>query len=104
APLPLALTQGLLVQVDQQHVSHGLTPCPPLREVLTPLSPSPFGRGGTLSVSLARGVGTTRRRSPRRRERAPPPTRPRREAGHPPGRGSGPARTQRIAETAVAAP
>src|SRR2546430_5272377 len=29
-PLPLALTQGLLVEVDQQHVSHVLTPCPPL--------------------------------------------------------------------------
>src|SRR2546426_6952421 len=54
APLPLALTQGLLVKVDQQHVPHEcasipcylplgwvLTPCPPLREVLTPLSPSP---------------------------------------------------------------
>src|SRR2546425_3374952 len=88
-------------------------PCPPLREVLTPLSPSPrsphplspspFGRGGTLSVPLPRGVGTTPRQSPRRREKALSPTRPRREAGHPAGRGSGPARTQRIAGTAVAA-
>src|SRR5436309_3785645 len=53
-PLPLALTQGLLVEVDQQHVSHQcasvpcclslrdvLTPCPPLREVLTPCPPPP---------------------------------------------------------------
>src|SRR6266581_1614233 len=53
-PLPLALTQGLLVEVDQQHVSHQcasvrrrlslrevLTPCPPLREILTPRRPSP---------------------------------------------------------------
>src|SRR2546426_4673621 len=67
-------------------------PCPPLREVLTPLSPSPFGRGGTLSVPLPPGVGTTPRQSPRPREKALSPPRPRPEAGHPAGRGAGPAR------------
>src|SRR3989475_2183875 len=75
-PLPLALTQGLLVEVDEQHISHEL---------------------------YLRSCRVSRRRSPRRREMAPPPKRPLREVGHPAGRGSGPARTQRIAGTAVAA-
>src|SRR5207249_7639295 len=74
-----------------------------------PLTPSPFRRGGTHDVPpLPKGEGgqevrANRRQSPRRRERALSPTRPRREGGHPAGRGSGPARTQRIAGTAVAA-
>src|SRR5437867_5324279 len=76
-PLPLALTQGLLVEVDQQHVSHQcasvpgclslrevltpcpplrevLTPCPPLREVLTPCPPLRSGEGGLMTFPLSR--------------------------------------------------
>src|SRR2546426_8574439 len=88
-------------------------PCRPLREVLTPLSPSPRSPHPPVPLSLRERGDSQRpppprrgdypRQSPRRREKALSPTRPRREAGHPAGRGSGPARTQRIAGTAVAA-
>src|SRR2546426_1592923 len=94
APLPLALTQGLLVKVDQQHVPHEcasipcylplgwvltpcpplrevLTPCPPLREVLTPLSPSPRSPHPPVPLSL-RERGDSQRPPPPRRGDYPP--------------------------------
>src|SRR3989442_2092738 len=104
--LPLDRTQRLLVQVDQQHVSHQCASVRrrlSLREVLSPCPPLPSGEGECVPPRRRERVRTTPRQSPRRRERAPSPTRPRREAGHPAVRGSGPARTQRIAGTAVAA-
>src|SRR6266480_1198491 len=82
--LPLVGAQGLFVQVDQKHVSHVLTPCPPL----------PSGEGG---------LTTTLRQSPRSRGRAPPPQRPRWAAERPAARASGPARRRRTAGRAAAA-
>src|SRR5207248_7486081 len=82
--LPLVLAQGLLVQVDQQHVSHVLTPCPPL----------PSGEGGFM---------TSPRRLHQSRETAPPLMPPPPGAGRRAGHESDRARTRRTAGTAVAA-